>query len=158
MPAALAARPPGYAEWLAELKARVQAAQQRAALSVNRELLTLYWQLGRDILERQAREGWGAGVIDQVSADLEGCVPPGSRASRARTSSTCAPCRGLARSRNRPTIGWPIAVGPPPAAPHQDQDEGGAPRPRRAGARPRLAPRALGAEIAKDRSELEGTL
>lgn len=34
MPAALTTRPPGYAEWLAELKARVQAAQQRAALSV----------------------------------------------------------------------------------------------------------------------------
>jgi len=75
MPAALATRPPGYAEWLAELKARVQAAQQRAALSVNRELLTLYWQLGRDILERQAREGWGAGVIDQVSADLRAAFP-----------------------------------------------------------------------------------
>ena len=75
MPAALAPRPPGYTEWLAELKARVQAAQQRAALSVNRELLTLYWQLGRDVLERQAREGWGAGIIDQVSADLRAAFP-----------------------------------------------------------------------------------
>jgi predicted nuclease of restriction endonuclease-like (RecB) superfamily len=35
----------------------------------------LYWELGRDILERQAREGWGVGVIDQVSADLRAAFP-----------------------------------------------------------------------------------
>jgi hypothetical protein len=56
-PAGLAAVPAGYAEWLAEVKARVHAAQQRAALAVNRELLQLYWHLGRDILERRSRAG-----------------------------------------------------------------------------------------------------
>ncbi len=75
VPVGLSKRPPGYSEWLAELKARVHAAQQRAALAVNRELVLLYWQLGRDILERQALEGWGAGVIDQVSADLRAAFP-----------------------------------------------------------------------------------
>ncbi len=42
-----------YAAWLASLKSRIQAAQQRAVLSVNRELALLYWQIGRDIRERQ---------------------------------------------------------------------------------------------------------
>lgn len=56
------ALPPDYLAWLAELKLRIQSAQQRASLSVNRELVLLYWQIGRDILDRQDREGWGAKV------------------------------------------------------------------------------------------------
>lgn len=40
-----------------------------------RRCSTLYWQLGRDILGRQVREGWGAGVIDQVSANLRAAFP-----------------------------------------------------------------------------------
>lgn len=62
-PAALIATPAGYADWLAELKTRIHTAQQRAALAVNRELVLLYWQIGRDILERQAQQGWGAKVM-----------------------------------------------------------------------------------------------
>lgn len=68
-------RPEGYAVWLNEVKQRVHAAQQRAGLAVNPELLQLYWQLGRDILDRQAREGWGKGIIEQVSTDLRAAFP-----------------------------------------------------------------------------------
>jgi hypothetical protein len=53
-PVRLTAPPEGYADWLTELKARIHVAQQRAALAVNRELVLLYWQIGRDILARQA--------------------------------------------------------------------------------------------------------
>jgi predicted nuclease of restriction endonuclease-like (RecB) superfamily len=74
-PPTLAAPPAGYAEWLAEVKARVHAAQQRAALAVNHELVQLYWQLGRDILARQAEQGWGAKVIDRIAADLKAAFP-----------------------------------------------------------------------------------
>ncbi|WP_241648062.1 DUF1016 N-terminal domain-containing protein [Methanoculleus taiwanensis] len=49
---------------------RVREAQVRAALSVNRELIQLYWQIGREIVQRQQEEGWGAKVIDRLSADL----------------------------------------------------------------------------------------
>ena len=55
---------------LAHLKAEVRAAQQRAVLAVNRELVLLYWEIGRAILAAQAREGWGAKVIDRLAADL----------------------------------------------------------------------------------------
>ncbi|QSA98293.1 hypothetical protein JWZ97_05625 [Methylococcus sp. EFPC2] len=48
--------PADYAAWLTELKARIHAAQQRAALAVNRELVLLYWQIGQDIRARQDRE------------------------------------------------------------------------------------------------------
>lgn len=64
-----------YGAWLAGLKQRIQSAQQRAALSVNRELVLLYWQIGRDILERQQAQGWGAKVIEQLAKDLMTAFP-----------------------------------------------------------------------------------
>jgi hypothetical protein len=64
-----------YRSWLAELKQRVERARQRAAMSANRELVTLYWQIGRDILERQQRQGWGARVVDQLARDLKAAFP-----------------------------------------------------------------------------------
>jgi predicted nuclease of restriction endonuclease-like (RecB) superfamily len=70
-----AEEPAGYAEWLAEIKVRVHEARQRAALSVNRELVALYWRIGRDILERQERQGWGAKVIERLSRDLRKAFP-----------------------------------------------------------------------------------
>lgn len=67
--------PPDYAAWLAELNRRIHSAQQRATLAVNRELVLLYWQIGRDILERQNREGWGAKVIERLAQDLRSAFP-----------------------------------------------------------------------------------
>jgi len=63
--------PDSYVQFLADLKTRIRAAQVRASLSVNRELVLLYWQIGRDILERQDRERWGAKVIDRLATDLK---------------------------------------------------------------------------------------
>ncbi|WP_158752217.1 DUF1016 N-terminal domain-containing protein [Acidobacterium sp. S8] len=51
--------PSGYHELLQEIKGRIRTAQVRAALAVNRELVLLYWSIGRDILARQGTEGWG---------------------------------------------------------------------------------------------------
>jgi len=67
--------PIGYASWLEDVKARVRAAQARAAVAVNAQLVLLYWSIGRDILARQKKEGWGAQVIDRLSADLRGAFP-----------------------------------------------------------------------------------
>lgn len=67
--------PSDYAAWLSELKTRIHAAQQRASLAVNRELVLLYWQIGRDILDRQGREGWGAKVIERLAQDLRNAFP-----------------------------------------------------------------------------------
>ena len=46
------------------MKARVHAAQVKAAVSVNRELILLYWHIGREILRAQKAEGWGAKVVE----------------------------------------------------------------------------------------------
>lgn len=62
--------PPGYADFLADLKGRIRTARVKAALAVDRDLLLLYWQIGRGILDRRDREGWGARVIDRLSHDF----------------------------------------------------------------------------------------
>lgn len=67
--------PPGYADWLGQIKARVMAARQRAVLAANAELTRLYWQIGRDILDRQAMQGWGAKVIERLANDLRDAFP-----------------------------------------------------------------------------------
>ena len=75
--------PSDYGPWLAELKARIHAAQQQAARSVNSELVLLYWQIGRGILERQGREGWGSKVIERLAQDLRNAFPTMKGFSRA---------------------------------------------------------------------------
>jgi predicted nuclease of restriction endonuclease-like (RecB) superfamily len=82
-PVSLTTPPESYADWLAELKARIHSAQQRATLAVNRELVLLYWQIGRDILARQAEQGWGAKVIDRLAHDLRNAFPDMKGFSRA---------------------------------------------------------------------------
>jgi predicted nuclease of restriction endonuclease-like (RecB) superfamily len=82
-PASLTRAPSGYAAWIHEVKARIQAARARATLAVNRELLSLYWRIGRDILERQSRAGWGAGIVKRVSEDLRVAFPEMQGFSRA---------------------------------------------------------------------------
>lgn len=74
-PISLTPPPDGYTDWLADLKNRIHSAQQRATLAVNRELVLLYWQIGRDILARQAEQGWGAKVIDRLAHDLRTAFP-----------------------------------------------------------------------------------
>jgi len=62
--------PEGYEDFLRDLKQRIRSAQVGAALAVNRELVLLYWRIGRGILDRQNEAGWGAKVIERLAADL----------------------------------------------------------------------------------------
>jgi predicted nuclease of restriction endonuclease-like (RecB) superfamily len=67
--------PEGYDAFLTGLKERIRTARLKAALAVNRELVLLYWGIGRDILARQREHGWGAKVIDRLAADLHHAFP-----------------------------------------------------------------------------------
>lgn len=67
--------PQSYATFVSDLKRKITEARHRASLSVNRELILLYWTIGRDILARQEREGWGAKVIDRLADDLRHAFP-----------------------------------------------------------------------------------
>lgn len=64
-----------YAEVLRELRERIQSAQIRAAINVNRDLVLLYWQIGREILMRQQTDGWGSKVVERLSHDLRIAFP-----------------------------------------------------------------------------------
>ncbi len=66
---------PQYTDFLQSLKARIQERQLRAAIAVNRELVLLYWEIGREILQRQAEQGWGTKVIDRLAQDLRKAFP-----------------------------------------------------------------------------------
>jgi len=67
--------PASYAAFLEDLKARIRAAQVKAALSVNRELIALYWHVGKSIVERQRMEGWGKSVVERLACDLQAEFP-----------------------------------------------------------------------------------
>ena len=64
-----------YIGWVEELKSRYRRAQIKAAVKVNAEQLLFNWQLGRDLVIRKAEEKWGAGVVEQVSMDLQAAFP-----------------------------------------------------------------------------------
>ena len=70
----LLAHPADYADWLADLKAQIRGARQRAVLSANHEQVALYHRIGTEILQRQ-EPGWGAKVIDRLSVDLREAFP-----------------------------------------------------------------------------------
>jgi predicted nuclease of restriction endonuclease-like (RecB) superfamily len=76
-PKAIVQRPgaQSYARFLAGIKERIRTAQVKAALAANAELVLHYWEVGRDILANQARQGWGAKVIDRLAADLQRAFP-----------------------------------------------------------------------------------
>jgi predicted nuclease of restriction endonuclease-like (RecB) superfamily len=67
--------PAGYRELLEDLKTRVRAAQLKAAVAVHRELIQLYWDIGRMIVQRQDEEGWGKSVVERLGADIQRAFP-----------------------------------------------------------------------------------
>ncbi len=64
-----------YKAFFAEVKARVQEAQLKTVMAANAQMLLLYWQMGNYILQHQKAKGWGAKIIDQLSADLQKAFP-----------------------------------------------------------------------------------
>jgi len=59
-----------YRNWLCDLKQQINTGQIKAALSVNSQMIMLYWDLGRQIVEKQEKAKWGSGFIEQLSKDL----------------------------------------------------------------------------------------
>jgi DUF1016 N-terminal domain len=59
-----------YKSWLKDLKKKVLHAQLKAAVKVNTTLLQFYWELGEEIVLRQAQSSWGDGFLKQLSQDL----------------------------------------------------------------------------------------
>lgn len=70
-----AAAPVGYAKFITSLKTKIRSAQIKAAISVNTELIKLYWYIGKEILEKQGQEAWGSNVLERVAKDLQNEFP-----------------------------------------------------------------------------------
>ena len=103
-----------YASLLADIKRRIRHAQTKAWLSVNAELIRLYWEIGALIDARQRQEGWGAGVIPRLARDLHNELPEEKGFSERNIK------RMLAFYRAYPTLEFvppPVAQTPPSAEP-----------------------------------------
>lgn len=75
VPPASGELPESYAATLGEIKARIRTERLRVVMAANAAMVLLYWDIGKAILERQKNEGWGAKVIDRLSADLREAFP-----------------------------------------------------------------------------------
>lgn len=65
----------GYPQFLEKIKSRIKTTQIKAALSANRELILLYWDIGKSIVERQLKEGWGKAVVERLATDIQRDFP-----------------------------------------------------------------------------------
>ncbi|HXJ99720.1 MAG TPA: PDDEXK nuclease domain-containing protein [Gelidibacter sp.] len=64
-----------YKNWLRAIKHKIKSAQLKAAVTVNTQLLELYWDLGKDIAQKQKEANWGDAVLEQLSVDLKLAFP-----------------------------------------------------------------------------------
>ena len=64
-----------YVEFVTELKQRIASARLHAARAVNQDLILLYWDIGKGIVERQAAMGWGDSVVEALAKDLQKAFP-----------------------------------------------------------------------------------
>jgi predicted nuclease of restriction endonuclease-like (RecB) superfamily len=67
--------PPDYAEWLGDLKQKIRAERLRVVLASNAAMVLLYWEIGKNVLEKQTLQGWGAKIIDRLALDLREAFP-----------------------------------------------------------------------------------
>ena len=65
----------GYLEFINEIKEKIQKQRMTIVLNANSSMICLYWSIGRAILEKQEKEGWGAKVIDRMAQDLKAAFP-----------------------------------------------------------------------------------
>ena len=70
---------PEYRRFIEQLKTRVLSARLSAARAVNCDLILLYWDIGRGIVEKQQTLGWGESVVEMVAADLQRAFPADDR-------------------------------------------------------------------------------
>ena len=64
-----------YREFIDSIKENIKTQHTRVLLQANREIICLYWQIGKAITQKQVEEGWGTKVIDRISHDLRHTFP-----------------------------------------------------------------------------------
>ena len=112
---------PEYAGLLGQIKDRIRQSQVRAILSVNAELIRLYWDIGRILEGRQEREGYGKAVIPRLARDLHNEIPEVKGFSERNIGRMIA----FSRAYPEPTALLPQAVAKPPSVEDVPQPAGG---------------------------------
>lgn len=64
-----------FCNWINQLKSRIHAAKTKAALALNSQLIELYWEIGKDISEKQKNKNWGSKFIEQTAIELRNEFP-----------------------------------------------------------------------------------
>lgn len=64
-----------YTNWIQELKHKIKIAQLKASIAVNQEMILLYWDIGKSIVEKQNEFAWGSKVVEQMAKDLKTNFP-----------------------------------------------------------------------------------
>lgn len=64
-----------YKNFITSLKTKVRSAQIKGAIAVNKELIKLYWEIGKDLVEKQEKDGWGNRVLEKVAVDIQNEFP-----------------------------------------------------------------------------------
>ena len=67
--------PAEYTRFITSLKAKIRSAQIKAAVAVNSELIQLYWEIGKEIFEKQEREGWGSNILEKAAKEVQNEFP-----------------------------------------------------------------------------------
>lgn len=60
-----------FAKWIIDIKSKIHEAQRKVAFSINSQLITLYWDIGRSISEKQEKANWGSNFIEKVATELK---------------------------------------------------------------------------------------
>ena len=81
-----------YKSFLEEVKTTIRQTQTRVARAANRELIQLYWSIGKHIVERQQQLGWGKTVVEQLAQDLRNTFPGRSGFSARNQRMSSSPC------------------------------------------------------------------
>ena len=64
-----------YFNWIQDIKFRIRSAQLKASVAVNTEMIRLYWDIGKSIVEKQTAHSWGSKVVEQMAKDLKNELP-----------------------------------------------------------------------------------
>jgi len=71
-----------YKNWILSLKLKIQSAQLKASIALNEQMILLYWDIGKSIVEKQAEHDWGSKIIEQMAKDLKSDLPKANGFSR----------------------------------------------------------------------------
>lgn len=95
-----------YKTFLKEIKERIHKAQYDAFKAVNKELITLYWDIGKSIVGKQNKLGWGKAIVETLAKDLQKEFPGIQGVFRPKSMEYAAVLLGLQGQSKTPANGW----------------------------------------------------